>query len=119
MKKTFFILALLMILSVFPVAAFASSGAEDGGSVTKYICGVPVGNDESRYGYLFGTDVVYWTTDNRPPGYETKKQAAEHMTDVTVPCWKMKSSGEKYSSEKTIPVNKKLAGMVRRIFSEI
>ena len=49
----------------------------------------------------------------------TEEEAAYNMVSVTVPVWRMKSDGSKYSSTASIIVNRNLAAEVKNIFAEI
>lgn len=80
---------------------------------------LPIESEDARYQYLLGTNEVYYTFDNPPPGYLTEAQAATHMITITVPVWKMTGSGRKYASSYDITINKKLAANVKAIFEEI
>lgn len=51
--------------------------------------------------------------------FETVEEAEMYMSSVTVPVWKVKSNGEKYSSTATLTVNSALADEVLQIFTEI
>ena len=80
---------------------------------------IPTESNDARYQYLFGTDVIELTMDNRPPGYATEKEAATHMKTITVPVWKMDSKGGRYASSFKLTINEKLAKNVKAIFQEI
>lgn len=49
----------------------------------------------------------------------TKEEADALMTKVTVPIWKMKSNGQKYSSSVTLTVHHVIAERVKLVFEEI
>ena len=51
--------------------------------------------------------------------FETVGEAEMYMSSVTVPVWKVKSNGEKYSSTATLTVNSALTDEVLQIFTEI
>lgn len=80
----------------------------------------PTGDSDERYQFLLGTDTVFYTAGNPPPGYANSTQAAQHMVSVKLPVWKLDTAtGRKTSSSITIRVNRKLAYCVRCIFEEI
>lgn len=81
--------------------------------------GLPITSNNARYQYIMGTDYKAYTMSNRPAGYRTSTEAIKNMTSVTLPVWKMTSSGGKYSSTMTIMIHKKLAKSVKEIFQEI
>lgn len=54
-----------------------------------------------------------------PQVYTSKEQADADMQVITVPVWKMKSDGTKYSSSATLTIHKNLAADVSAIFKEI
>lgn len=81
---------------------------------------IPFGDDTVRYDYLFGTDVVYYTIDNKPPGYADSKEAERYMMQITVPVWKLNDeTGVRTASTMNLKVNRKMATGVRKIFQEI
>lgn len=51
--------------------------------------------------------------------FESEAEAKPHMVEVTVPVWKMRSSGEKYTSTMSLYINSALADDVLNIFAEI
>lgn len=51
--------------------------------------------------------------------FQNVEEAELYMTSVTVPVWKLKSNGEKYSSKMSLTVNQALAEDVVNIFTEI
>ena len=51
--------------------------------------------------------------------FAEEADAAYNMTTVSFPVWKMKASGEKYSSTMSLTVNRNLADEVAQIFNEI
>lgn len=75
--------------------------------------------EKQRYHYLFGTEVVYWTTDNMPKFYATRQKALKQMIEIEIPVWIMDKKGEKISSKRNITINARLAGTVKDIFKEI
>lgn len=80
---------------------------------------LPLGDDTVRYEYLLGTEVVYYTINNKAPGYETAAAAERYMMQITVPCWKLNSDGTRTSSTFSLTINRKLVASVRAIFQEI
>lgn len=90
-----------------------SSHADPLGKILQFILDVP------RYQELFGTGVVYWTTDNMPEGYKNSAKAAEHMTTITVPIWVRGIGGSKKASSRSLTINSVLAEDVAQIFQEI
>jgi len=80
---------------------------------------LPLGDDTVRYQYLLGTDVVYYTVDNKAPGYATESQAAQYMMTISVPVWQIDSNGNKVSTTYSITMNRKLITSIRKIFNEI
>lgn len=80
---------------------------------------VPTESNDARYQYLFGTDAQFYTTSNKPAGYETERSASRYMRSITVPVWKMRTDGRKYSSTYTIKIHKDLVESVKAIFREI
>lgn len=74
--------------------------------------------DIKKYNRLFGSRVVYWTTDNKPEGYENKTNALNKMRTITVPVWVIDTKGKK-SSSRSLTVNSILAEEVLQIFNEI
>ncbi|MDE7297904.1 MAG: peptidoglycan-binding protein [Lachnospiraceae bacterium] len=85
----------------------------------KYKVNIPSESNNERYQYLFGMDVREITMSTPPKGYENREAAASHMVTITVPVWKMKANGDKYSSTYKLTVNKKLSASVKAIFKEI
>ena len=85
----------------------------------KYKVDIPSESNNERYQYLFGMDVREITMSTPPEGYENREAAASHMVTITVPVWKMKANGDKYSSTYKLTVNKKLSASVKAIFKEI
>lgn len=75
--------------------------------------------EEERYNLLFGTDVTYWTTDNKPAGYETKEKALKNLVTIKVPCYMLDKNGHKYTSLLSLTVHKALSAEVSAIFNEI
>ena len=51
--------------------------------------------------------------------FVAKEEADYNMTSVTIPVWKLGTSGEKYSSTMSLTVNRNLADEVVKIFTEI
>ncbi len=80
---------------------------------------LPLGDDSVRYNYLFGTDVVYYTTDNKAPGYATSSLASQYMMTINVPVWQIDSNGNKFATSYSITINRKLVSSVKTIFNEI
>ena len=81
---------------------------------------IPFGDDETRYQYLLGTDVVYYTVDNKAPGYANGKEADRYMMEITVPVWHLNdTTGERTPSSMKLKINRKLVTGVRKIFQEI
>ena len=62
------------------------------------------------------TEAMTTTQENLP---ETKEEADAMMVKVTVPIWKMKSNGSKYSSSATLTVHPQIAEPIRLVFEEI
>ncbi|MBO5408100.1 MAG: M15 family metallopeptidase [Clostridia bacterium] len=62
------------------------------------------------------TEAMAATQDNLP---QTKEEADAMMVKVTVPIWKMKSNGSKYSSSVTLTVHPQIAEPIRLVFEEI
>ena len=87
--------------------------------VASFDPGIPTGNNDSRYQYLFGTNYKAFTMNDAPAGYESATKAAKHMKTITVPVWKMNASGKKYKSTYSLTINKLLADNVAAIFQEI
>ncbi len=73
---------------------------------------------DAKYDYLFHSQHRYYTIDDPPLGYNTKAEAAKHMTTIRVPVWKL-TNGKRAASSRTLTVNRKLAANVKAIFSEI
>lgn len=81
---------------------------------------IPFGDDETRYEYLLGTDVVYYTVDNKAPGYANNAEAERYMMEITVPVWHLNdNTGERTPSSMRMKINRKLVTGVRKIFQEI
>jgi len=81
---------------------------------------VPLGDDTVRYEYLLGTDVVYYTVDNKAPGYANNAEAERYMVEITVPVWHLNdSTGVRTASSMKMKINRKLATDVKKIFQEI
>jgi len=81
---------------------------------------IPLGDDEVRYNYLLGTDVVYYTVDNKAPGYANDKEAERYMMEITVPVWHLNdATGVRTPSSMKLKINRKLATGVKKIFQEI
>lgn len=51
--------------------------------------------------------------------FKTQAEADKYMKNITIPVWKLGTSGEKYSSTMQLVVNKNLADEVIKIFTEI
>ncbi len=85
----------------------------------QYKVDIPWETNDDRYQYLFGMDAREITMSTPPKGYENKNAAASHMVTITVPVWKMRANGKKYSSTYKLTVNKKLSQSVKAIFKEI
>ncbi len=51
--------------------------------------------------------------------FETEDEAKAYMVEITVPVWKMRSNGEKYTSTMSLYINQALADDVLNIFAEI
>lgn len=64
---------------------------------------------QDRYNRVFSNGTAFLT----------EEEAAYNMVSVTVPVWKLKEDGSKYSSTASITVNRNLAGEVKNIFTEI
>ena len=80
---------------------------------------VPTQSDDARYQYLLGIDSKVITIDNPPAGYRNATEAAKNMKTITIPIWKMSSSGGRYTSSAKLTIHKKLARNVQEIFKEI
>ncbi len=80
---------------------------------------VPTQSDDARYQYLLGIDSKVITIDNPPAGYRNATEAAKNMKTITIPIWKMSSSGGRYTSSAKLTIHKKLASNVQEIFKEI
>ncbi len=81
---------------------------------------IPFGDDETRYEYLLGTEVVYYTVDNKAPGYANNAEAERYMMEITVPVWHLNdSTGERTPSSMKMKINRKLVTGVKKIFQEI
>ena len=81
---------------------------------------IPFGDDETRYEYLLGTDVVYYTVDNKAPGYANNAEAERYMMEITVPVWHLNdNTGERTPSSMRMKINRKLVTGVKKIFQEI
>ena len=85
----------------------------------KYSANVPAESNDARYQYLFGIDAREITMKTPPPGFETKQAATAQMVTISVPVWKMRADGSKYSSTYKLTINRKLAEAVKVIFKEI
>lgn len=85
----------------------------------------PVINDMDYYltfsglagnnGSVFGRNTYIFGNAER---YATEEESSSHMVSVKIPVWKMKESGEKYSSTATVQVHEKLEHIVYTIFQE-
>ena len=51
--------------------------------------------------------------------FESEAEAKGYMVEITVPVWKMRSNGEKYTSTMSLYINRALADDVLNIFAEI
>ncbi len=51
--------------------------------------------------------------------FTSEEEAKAYMVEITVPVWKMRSSGEKYTSTMSLYINSALADDVLNIFAEI
>ena len=81
---------------------------------------IPFGDDTVRYEYLLGTDVVYYTVDNKAPGYGNNAEAERYMMEITVPVWHLNDkTGERTPSSMKMKINRKLVTGVKKIFQEI
>lgn len=81
---------------------------------------IPFGDDEVRYQYLLGTDVVYYTVDNKAPGYANNAEAERYMMEITVPVWHLDDrTGVRTPSSMKMKINRKLVTGVKKIFQEI
>ena len=81
---------------------------------------IPFGDDETRYEYLLGTEVVYYTVDNKAPGYANNAEAERYMMEITVPVWHLNdNTGVRTPSSMKMKINRKLVTGVRKIFQEI
>ena len=80
---------------------------------------IPTQSDDARYQYLLGIDSKVITIDNPPAGYRNATEAAKNMKTITIPIWKMSSSGGRYTSSAKLTIHKKLARNVQEIFKEI
>ena len=80
---------------------------------------LPLGDDKVRYQYLLGTDVKYYTVDDKAPGYGSAAYANEYMMEISVPVWILNDDGTKSPSSRRLTVNRKLVTSVRKIFQEI
>ena len=81
---------------------------------------LPLGDDEVRYDYLLGTEVVYYTVDNKAPGYTNNKEAERYMMEITVPVWHLDdATGVRTASSMQLKINRKLVNSVKKIFQEI
>ena len=85
----------------------------------KYSANVPAESNDARYQYLFGINAREITMKTPPPGFETKQSATAQMVTISVPVWKMRADGSKYSSTYKLTINRKLAEVVKVIFKEI
>ena len=85
----------------------------------KYSANVPAESYDARYQYLFGINAREITMKTPPPGFETKQSATAQMVTISVPVWKMRADGSKYSSTYKLTINRKLAEVVKVIFKEI
>ncbi len=84
-----------------------------------YKAKIPTESNNARYQFLMNTDYKAYTIYDAPAGYRSATEAAKNMTVITVPVWKMNSSGKKYSSTMKLTIHKKLADGVSSIFKEI
>lgn len=81
---------------------------------------IPFGDDVTRYEYLLGTEVVYYTVDNKAPGYANNKEAERYMMEITVPVWHLdEKTGVRKPSAMKMKINRKLVTGVKKIFQEI
>lgn len=80
---------------------------------------VPTESNDARYQYIMGTDYKAYTMNDAPREYSTDSRARRNMRQITVPVWKMDSSGERYSSSYTFMINKNLYENTKAIFKEI
>lgn len=81
---------------------------------------IPFGDDETRYEYLLGTEVVYYTVDNKAPGYANNAEAERYMMEITVPVWHLDDkTGVRTPSSMRMKINRKLVTSVKKIFQEI
>ncbi len=81
---------------------------------------LPLGEDDVRYKYIFNTDVVYYTVDNKPRGYRSAAEADRYMMEFTAPVWKYNTSTGKYSEgSMTISINRKVYTSLKAIMEEI
>ena len=81
---------------------------------------IPFGDDKTRYEYLLGTEVVYYTVDNKAPGYANSKEADRYMMEITVPVWHLDdNTGVRTPSSMRMKINRKLVTGVKKIFQEI
>lgn len=81
---------------------------------------IPFGDDATRYEYLLGTDVVYYTVDNKAPGYANNAEAERYMMEITVPVWHLDDrTGVRSPSSMKMKINRKLVTGVKKIFQEI
>lgn len=84
-----------------------------------YKAKIPTESNNARYQYLLGTNYKPYTIYDAPAGYRNATEAQKNMTVITVPVWKLNSSGKKYASTMKLSIHKKLADGVQSIFKEI
>lgn len=69
------------------------------------------GYSDEKYAFIFES------VDK--PKYQTEEEAKSKMIEITVPVWRVSSSGEKIASTKDIVVNIAISDIVLNIFTEI
>lgn len=80
---------------------------------------VPVDSNDDRYEYITGSGYKVYTMNDRPSGFEDEDSAAERMTYVRLPMWKLESDGSRTATSISIQINKSLACSLRCIFSDM
>lgn len=95
-------------------------GAENSQGIQTYSTPIDFTFTEPVYEYV---EVSLNDKEQRvfPDGhaFTSKDEASAYMTTITVPVWRMKSNGEKYSANAHLTVNQALAEDVLNIFTEI
>ncbi|MEG1998296.1 MAG: M15 family metallopeptidase, partial [Clostridiales bacterium] len=70
-----------------------------------------LGYQDEKYVLVFGS--------LEQPRYTSAEEAAPNMVEITVPVWALKSSGEKYATQKTLLVHNAIADRVALVFADI